>query len=71
MDKPINYAYAYGHLSGATSGYRLMNEMKKKGLKLNDWDLEATIRNLLDDVMHDIKKEVHEEASKEYLAHGS
>lgn len=71
MEKPINYAYAYGHMSGALTGYRLVNEMKKKGLELNDWDLEVTIRHLLDDVIHDIKKEAKHEASKEYMAHGS
>ena len=70
MEK-INYAYAWGHLDGAMNGYNLMRQMKKKGLELNDWDLEVTIRHLLDDVIHDIKKEAKHEASKEYMAHGS
>ena len=70
MDKPINYAHAYGHLSGALTGYRLMKEMKQKGLELNDWDLQFTISQLLDDVIDDIKKEVHKAAHEEYLTHG-
>ena len=69
MEK-INYAHAYGHLSGAMTGYRLMKEMKQKGLDLNDWDLETTISNLLDDVINDIKKEVHKKGHEVYLAHG-
>lgn len=71
MEKPINYAHAYGHLSGALTGYRLMKEMKQKGLDLNDWDLQFTISQLLDDVIDDIKKEVREEASRVYEVHGA
>ena len=69
MEK-INYAYAYGHLDGAMNGYRLMKEMKEKGLELNDLDLQFTIQNLLDDAINNIKKEVHKEAHKVYEAHG-
>lgn len=67
----INYPHAYGHLSGATSGYRLMRDMKKKGLNLKDFDLEYTLRNLLDEVIDDIKKEVEEAAHKEYQTYGA
>ena len=69
MEK-INYAHAWGHLDGAMSGYRLMKEMKNKGLELNDWDLQFTIQNLLDDVIDDIKKEAHKAAHEVYLAQG-
>ena len=69
MEK-INYAYAWGHLDGAMNGYSLMRQMKNKGLELNDWDLETTISQLLDDVINDIKKEVHKKGHETYLAHG-
>ena len=69
MEK-INYAHAWGHLDGAMNGYSLMRQMKNKGLELNDWDLETTISNLLDDVINDIKKEVHKKGHEVYLAQG-
>jgi len=67
----INYAFGYGHLSGATSGYRLMRDMKKKGLNLKDFDLECTLRNLLDEVIDDIKKEVEDAAHEQYQTYGA
>lgn len=69
MEK-INYAYAWGHLDGAMNGYNLMRQMKNKGLELNDWDLETTISNLLDDVINDIKKEVHKKGHETYMEYG-
>lgn len=66
----INYPYAYGHLSGAVSGYRLMRDMKRRGLKLNDFDLEFTLTELLDEVIDDIKEEVEKEAAEQYRAYG-
>ena len=66
----INYPHAYGHLNAAMSSYRLMSGMKKKGLDLKDYDLERTLRELLDEVIDDIKKEVEEAAEGLYTRYG-
>ncbi len=64
--KEISYPYAYGHLSGALHGYKLMQYMKERGLDLQDWDLERSIENLLDDAIHQLKQEVQKAAEEHY-----
>ena len=40
--------------------------MKERGLDLQDWDLERSIENLLDDAIHQLKQEVQKAAEEHY-----